>query len=258
MPGNENSAGMIKSSLTLFSLIDALKELNGAGVTELADSLDLSKSTVHKHLKSMEEHELVVQESSRSYRLSFRFLTYGGYLRDTHGLCELVAPKVKEITTETTDTCSFSIEEHGLGIYTHLEWGKHHIPRTQPLGERFYLHRNASGKAILSMLSDERIEEILVDRGLPGKTDNTITTRERLFEEIEKTRERGYAVNAEERFEGIRSIGAGIKHPDTGQVGSISMAAPATRLQDKELEEQYANLLRSTVNEINLQVKFGT
>lgn len=256
MVPNDPSSGMIKSDDTLFAIIDSLNELNEAGVTELANRLGLSKSTVHKHLKSMEEHDLVVKDSKGVYRLGFRFLTFGGGVRDSNELCELVAPKVKEITAETTETCAFAIEEHGYGVYTHLEWGEHHIPRTQPLGERFYLHMNSSGKAILAMLSEERIETIIEERGLPRQTSNTITDKDQLFKEIQRTRERGYAVNAEERFEGIRSIAAGIEHPRTGQIGSISMATPATRLQNQELQEKYANLLRSTINEIDLKFRF--
>lgn len=256
MSPDEVSPRRIKSNDTLFRIVDALSELGEAGVTDLANQLDLSKSTVHKHLKSLENHHLAIKNTNGTYRLGLRFLTYAGTIRDDNELCQVVAPKVKELTTETTETCSFSIEERGFGVYTYLEWGEHHIPRTQPLGERFYLHMNSSGKAILSMLSDERIETIIEKRGLPSQTPNTITDEDRLFEEIRQTREQGYAVNAEERFEGIRSIAAGIEHPQTGQVGAISMAAPATRLRNEELEEKYATLLQNTVNEIDLQFQF--
>lgn len=257
MATNDSRPGTIKSTDTLFSIVDVLSDLEEAGVTELAEELELSKSTVHKHLKSLKNHDLVVRTQDETYRLGIRFLTYGGAIRDKNQLCQTVAPKVKEIPAETSETCGFAIEEHGFGVYTYLEWGDHHIPRTQPVGERFYLHVNSSGKAILAMLPDKRIESIIERRGLPSKTPNTITDEKHLFEEIEQVREQGYAVNAEERIEGIRSIAAGIKHPQTGQVGAISMAAPATRLQDKELETKYADLLRSTVNEIDLRLKFG-
>jgi DNA-binding IclR family transcriptional regulator len=257
MSVDKASPKTIKSNDTLFRIVDSLCELNEAGVTELADRLDLSKSTVYKHLKSLEKHEFVVQNASGTYRLGFRFLTYGGAIRDRQELCQVVAPKVKQLTTQTTETCSFSIEEHGLGVYAYLEWGEHHIPRTQPVGQRFHLHMNASGKAILAMLSDERIRTIIDERGLPEQTPNTITDEDFLFEEIHKIREQGYAVNAEERFEGIRSIAAGIEHPQSGQFGAISMAAPATRLENEELEEKYATLLRSTVNEIDLKIQFN-
>lgn len=247
---------VIKSNDTLFRIVDTLNQLDEAGVTEIADRLNLSKSTVFKHLKSLEKHEFVLQNESGTYRLGFRFLTYGGAIRERHELCRVVAPNVKELTTQTTETCSFSIEERGQGVYAYLEWGEHHIPRTQPVGQRFHLHMNASGKAILAMLSDDRIKAIIDERGLPEQTPNTITDEDLLFEEIRQIRKQGYAVNAEERFEGIRSIAAGIEHPQLGQCGAISMAAPATRLQNEELEQKYANLLRSTVNQIELKIQF--
>lgn len=57
-------------------MIDALEELGGTGMTDLAEHLDLSKSAVYKHLYTLKERQYVVKDGN-DYRLSLQFLTLG-------------------------------------------------------------------------------------------------------------------------------------------------------------------------------------
>ena len=63
----------VKSVETAFRIVDALKTLNGAGVSELAAHLDIPKSTVHNYLSTLVQEEFVVKEGS-SYRVGIQFL----------------------------------------------------------------------------------------------------------------------------------------------------------------------------------------
>jgi len=85
------------------------------------------------------------------------------------------------------------------------------------------LHARAMGKAILANLPDSRREEVLKTIVLTGHTPNTITEREALLAELEATRARGYAVNNEEFFMGLVSIGAPLMNFQSGEViGAVS------------------------------------
>jgi DNA-binding IclR family transcriptional regulator len=248
--------GTVNSHESLFSILHTLKALNQAGVSEIADRTGVSKSTVHKHLKTLKKHDFVVKQDG-DYQLGARFLTYGGIVRDNNELVNLFSPKVKNVSKMTNETCTLAVEEFGKGIYMFMEWGDEHIPRTQPLGERFYLHTNASGKAILSKMQDQRIEEVLEKNGLPRMTPNTVTDKEALLEELDKVRAQGYATNQGERFEGISSVAVGFQHPETKQIGSISIGTQSVRLNDESCIQEYAEILLQAVNEIDLELKFG-
>ncbi|WP_076431446.1 IclR family transcriptional regulator domain-containing protein [Haladaptatus litoreus] len=65
------------------------------------------------------------------------------------------------------------------------------------------MHNTAPKKAILAEYSTTRIEEVLNQWRLPGETNQTITTRHELFTELERVRERGYAINDDEAVEGL-------------------------------------------------------
>ena len=85
------------------------------------------------------------------------------------------------------------------------------------------LHARAMGKAVLANLPDNRREEVLEKIVLTAHTPNTITQREVLQAELEATRAKGYAVNNEEFFMGLVSIGAPLMNFQSGAViGAVS------------------------------------
>jgi DNA-binding IclR family transcriptional regulator len=62
-------------------IIKALETLDGAGVTELATYLDMSKSSTYHYLATLREEEFVVKTDEK-YELSLRLLLSGEYVRN--------------------------------------------------------------------------------------------------------------------------------------------------------------------------------
>ncbi|WP_082146831.1 helix-turn-helix domain-containing protein [Halostagnicola sp. A56] len=79
--------GIVKSDQTLFTIIEALDHLGQAGVTDLANYTGKSKSSVHKHLKTLDKGHYVVKDRGQ-YRLSFKFLHFGGSVRSNCSICD--------------------------------------------------------------------------------------------------------------------------------------------------------------------------
>lgn len=238
---------------TAFDIVDTLKRKEGAGVSELADELGLAKSTVHRHLKTLESRGLLVQDGN-SYRLSTWFLDYGTYVRDRHPLYDLAKPKVDELADETDEKVWCVVEEHGMGVHIYGAQGRHSVKTHARIGKRTPLHQYAAGKAILAYLSDERIESILERYGLSGKTAQTITDRDELFEQLETVRERGYAFNREESVTGVHAVGAPIKDETGTAIGALSVAGPANRLRGDAMTDELPDLLLGATNEIEINL----
>jgi DNA-binding IclR family transcriptional regulator len=254
MSGENPTSGTVKSDRTLFAIVEELQRRDEAGVTELADSVGLSKSTVHKHLKTLEELQYVVREDG-AYRPGFKFLTVGGRLRDHNELCHLANVKAGDLVTETGQMVLVSTLEHGEGVFTYVDRSRYDIKNIL-LGERFSLHATASGKAMLAEYSDERIDALVDGGDLPGFTDTTVTEREALLEQIDEVRDRGFALNMEERQRGVRAVSAAVTHPETGTICALTVAGPAHRLPKDELEGEHANAVLGVVNELELQIRY--
>lgn len=253
MADRPREPGTVNSDRTLFAIVEELQRLGKAGVTELGEATGLSKSTVHKHLKTLEELEYVVGEDG-VYRPGFKFLSVGGQVRDENELCHLANVKAGDLVTETDQMVLVSTMEHGRGVFTYVDRSRYDIKNIL-LGEQFALHATASGKAMLAEYPDERIVEIL-DEGLPPRTETTVTDREELLERIETVRERGFALNIEERQRGVRAVSAAVTHSETGTTCGMTVAGPAHRMPREDLEGKYANAVLGIVNEIDLEIRY--
>lgn len=237
----------------------ALQEFDGAGVTELANHLDVSKGAAYNHLVTLKETGFVVQEEG-TYRLSYRFLNFGRYVQQQSPLYRAGREEINKLAEETGEHVHLMTEENGFGVYLHRAQGENAIAReyhAQKNEHPDYLHHSSTGKAVLAYLPHKRVEKILDEHGLPKYTDKTVTSRQTLFEELETIQERGYAVNDEEEIPGTRAIGVPIMDSDDEVLGAVSVSGPLTRMQGSRFDEELPEKIQRTANliEINLQTQ---
>lgn len=250
------SGGTVKSAATLLSIMEGIQDLNGVRVTELADHLDVSKSTVHRHLSTLEANEYVVQEGD-TYHLGLRFLGLGEYVRERNPVYTMARSIVDQLAEETEERALFMAEEHGRAIYLYRGLGAHAVRTNSKIGTRRYLHTIAGGKAMLAHLPDERVDAIIDRWGLSPETATTITDREELTTELERVRERGVAFNREECIDGLQAVGAPVLGPDGTVVGALSVSGPMHRMKGEWLEEEIPDLLLGSANELELNLKYA-
>lgn len=245
----------VKATETTLEVIDLLQELDEAGVTELADRLDMAPSAVHKHLSTLQEHRYVVKEGSK-YQLGLRFLELGGYTRQRMEIYDTVRPQLKSLAEETGEKTNFMVEEHGRGIYIYRSMGNEAIQVNTYTGEVAYLHSTALGKAILANLPEERVEEIIDVHGLPSDTDQTITDRQDLLETLAEVRERNVAFDDEERINGLRCVAVPILDSDGQARGAISVSGPKSRMADERFRDEIPDKLLQKANLIELNLSY--
>lgn len=241
----------VKAVQTTCRILTALRDLNGAGVTELSDYLGLAKATIHSHLATLADNELVVKHGD-IYDVSLRFVDFGEYAKSRVDIYEITKAEVERLADETEEVAQFMIEEHGRGVYLHKKRGSNAIQTTSYAGNRKALHCTALGKAILSQLSNDRIDQIINERGLEKRTENTITTREELYHELDRIREQGVAFDNEEIVSGLRCVAAPVRHPTGDFPGAISISGPMSRFENERFNEELPEIVRGAANVIEL------
>lgn len=246
----------VKSVETVLRIVDRLMAVDGAELSELTDSLDISKSTIHNYLSTLEQEEYVVKEGTE-YNVGIRFLELGAYARARQKIYDIAKPEVAKLAEETGELANLLIEEHGRGSYLVREFGEDAVQVEAHVGTRTYLHSTALGKAILAHLPDERVDEIIDTHGLPEVTEQTVTEREALFDRLEQVRERGFALDDEERLPGLRCVAVPVLS-NTGRVlGAVSVSGPTTRMTEERFREEVPRKVLETVNVIELNVTYS-
>lgn len=254
MTGNSAAGGGIKSDETLFDLVELLRELDGAGVTELADRLGIAKSTVHGHLTTLRERGYVVKQSGQ-YALGLRFFEYGQYVRSRLEIVQSGTFAVDRLEAETGEMVWLLSYEDGKAVYVYGRGGDNDIDINTILGTRIHMHYNSGGKAILAHLPESEVLDIVDNHGLPSRTDHTITDPDRLLAELEAIREQGYALNRSEDLDGIHAVGVPLLVDGEVQ-GALSVAGPAHRMPKERCEGEVLDRLRAATNDIDLTLAY--
>ncbi len=252
----ESARNPVTSAETAFAVLGGLKELDGAGVTELAAHLGVPKSTADSHLSTLEREEYVVEEDG-VYRIGMRFLEYGGYARGRTELYEVAKPEVDRLAADTGNLVNLMIEEHGWGVHLYRGEGDCAVHSISHVGTRVHLHLTAMGKAILAHMSPERVETILETKGLPDVTSRTVTDRRALRAELEAIRERGHAIDDEEFVTGLRCVGVPIFDSSGSVVAAVSVAGPTHRFKREYLDTEMPTKLKETANVIELNLTYS-
>lgn len=244
----------IKSDVTLFSIIEHIRDQNGAGVTDIADHVGVSKSSVHGHLTTMREYGFVVKRGE-TYHLGLEFFDYGQYVRNQVGVFRASQDAVDSLEADTGEMAWLITHQDGKAMYIYGRGGENDIDVNAILGSWAYMHSNSGGKAILAHLSETEVDSIVDRHGLPAQTENTITDRETLDEELATIREQGYAMNLSEDLEGVHAIGIPLLFE--GEIrGALSVAGPAHRLSRERCEGEILEQLEAAANEIELNLAY--
>ncbi|SEH18071.1 transcriptional regulator, IclR family [Natronorubrum sediminis] len=241
-------------------LLQTLVDVEGATASELADEVDMPLSSVYDYLTTFEELGYVVDSGNGHYVVSFGFLELGNRVRNQYDVYTVAESELKTLSRETGEYVVLMVEEDGLGVVIGLQKGDEssniHIRRTHP-GTKTRLSTTASGKSILAQLSDERVRELVDRYGLAPKTENTITDTDELFEELERIRDDCYAIDDEERFEGMRGVGAPVATGNESVTAGIAIYGPANRLTETVLHEEYSKRVLETANVIQVNLSYS-
>ena len=251
---NDETMG-IKSDETLLAIIEELKRLSGANLATLDSNLDVSKSTIHRHLATLKKHDYLNQRGD-TYYLGLRFLDIGGKVR-RNPYYKIVQPRTKELAEETGEIAQFIVEDHGMGVFVYREWAENTVWTNARVGKRVHLHCTAAGKAILSAMPAVRVEEIVAEYGLPAYTDHTITECDELKAELEAVRQRGYAYEMGDYTDGLWAVGAPVDGPSDETLGALSVAGPTHKFKDEWFDETLPEVLLRIINEAELDITYS-
>lgn len=245
------SLGTIDRSL---EVIKAIRDLGGAGVTELAEHLEYPISTVHSHVSALKNHALVVKRSEKYY-LGVRFVSFGEYVRRSNPVYQEGRRIVDRLAEDTGDLAACGVEQNGIVTLLHIRSGNKSIDNHPEVGMGTLAHLTAIGKAILAF-REEPFERIVDSWGLPRATQNSITGHEELRAELEETRERGVATGDEELFVGIKDVAAPIVVDGT-VLGAIGLSGPSQRFSEERIRNDLTDRLLGAANTIEVQIAYN-
>lgn len=224
------------------------------GVTELAEQVDLPKSTVARLLAALESEGAVAQdEIGGEYRLGEGLLDIAGATQPGRNLVATARPYLLAVSEELGEAAGLAIR-----VERNVYYLDHCVPDTDVLvrdwtGESLPLHSVPSGMAMLASASSAELEEYLTDP-LEAVTGYTLTDPDAVRERIETVRSLGYAWGYEEGVDGLNSVAVPVLAADATAVAAIHVHGPAYRFPDPDRTHDLGLRLIETADGIAAQL----
>src|SRR5690625_5050298 len=183
------SVQAVDRALTIIELLK--NNTHGLGVTELANRLDVAKSTVHRLLTSLRNKGYVQQNAvTEKYELGLKLLELGNIVSESLNVQKVANLYLNQLAKETGETVHLVILDGNEVVYIDKIESSATIIMKSNVGKRAPAYCTGVGKAILSLLPTENVLKIINSSKLYQYTRNTITNKEDLIEELRLTRER--------------------------------------------------------------------
>lgn len=244
----ESGTPPVEATKTSARVLGAINR-HPVGVTELADQLDMHRSTVYKHLSTMEQIGYI-SKTDKGYRLGQRLIQLGEAATRQDCNYEQARKVIDQLAETTGEIAGLSIEYGYMAYDMYTARVRSAVSRDAVIADPHQLHCTATGKAILSRFSEDQFREYLRTTDLVAHTDQTITDPKLLSEEIDRVRDRGVAFDREEHSPNIRSVAIPFYNEGPEVTGAVYVLGSADNMSSKRFEEDIPGMLQGALEKI--------
>jgi len=263
MATNQNSKpnNLVQTIERASSILDTLgQSAHGISIRELSDKIKLPKGTTHRLLSSLSYFGYVRQDpKTRNYLLGLKLVELGQLLLSQLDLRKEAEPFLRDLAERTKETVHLVFLDRNEIVYidkVETDQNPSGLKMASRVGLRNPAHSSAVGKVLLAHFSEEELKNFIKEKGLPRRTENTITDPAQLKEHLRNVRSQGYAVDDEENEKGIRCVAAPIYNEVGKTVAAISISGPAFRITKKVIQESLKKEVMETAAKISQGLGF--
>ena len=234
-------ANAVRSVDRAAALLISLGEWDGeVGVTELARSLGLHKSTASRLLATLHKRGLVAQDpDSGKYRLGLAVVRLGSQAEKALDLRALALPSLQTLSRHVKETATLGTLD-GDRVIT-IAWADGSGMSRDRTGRDLPLHATAPGKVLLSSRPEREVIR-LSKIGLTPYTPHTIVRVALLLEELARVRKRGFATAFGENEPTVNAVAVPVYDHRSTVVAALEVRASGNRIQPSRLPELLANI----------------
>lgn len=238
------------------SVLDCLLETGKPmKLDEVSLRTGLPKSTSFRVVRNLLDQGLIVS-TPQGFWLGTKFLRFAAAVNDRLDVRDVARRPMAELLEVFGETVHLGVLEPDLRLVVYLE--KLASARAvgimmSRVGGTSPSHCTGLGKAMLAGMGREAWSKVL-DQGLKGYTEYTITDSEEFFDELERIRKRGYSIDNREHEIEVRCVAASIRSGSGGVVAAISVAGPTTRMPEQLEGSELARAVTRAAQEISAQL----
>jgi len=218
----------VQSVERALDVLEALAEHGGeASLSDIAARTGLPYGTIHRLLRTLLTRGYVRQESDRRYALGGGLVRLGGVAESMVGVW--AQPYLTQMVQLSGETANLAVLEGDFVVYVAQVPSPRRLRMFAEVGRRVLPHSTAVGKALLAGRADGEALTLLERTGMPRRTPNTITEGRAMLAELDRVRDRGYAMDLGEEELGVHCLAVPVRDGER-VVAALSVSGPADRI----------------------------
>lgn len=205
-------------------------ERSSLTLQEIADRIELAKSTTFRLVQSLEKAGYLVRLEDQKYCLSFRFTRLAGLVKSTLGIREIARPIILELADATKETVSIhTVSGRNRVCIEAMATAASPLRNVVQPGEQVPLLAGSASKVLMAHMARSQLTPIVASIARQAKR-----TQADLLDELTRIRRQGYAVSHGERLLGLSAISAPIRDTQDEVRYCLSIGGPTVRIQGNE------------------------
>lgn len=237
---------LINNALEILRILSDEKE--GMSVTDIADRINIPKSSAHRLLKSLKENNFIIQlDDSKKYSISYKLLSLTNNITESQGLTNSAKIPMRNLADTMNKTIALNVMEGDSIVCIHFEESKDTPMFMIRRGFEMPLHATSAGKVFLAFMNKEKAEDVFSRNKSNKMTERTITDINTLLDELRDVRKNGFAKSDEELQIGVEGVACPIFDYYGKVIASVSFTTLKT---DKFVTDENVNMLIKCANTI--------
>lgn len=250
----EPSANFIQSLERGLAVINSFSQDHPSQtLSEAASRTGLTRATARRVLLTLAELGYVDQQG-RDFSLTPKVLDLGYSFLSSFRVVEMAEPYMEALVDEVKESSSMSVLDSHEIVYVARVPTSRIMTIALALGSRLPAYPTSMGRALLSGLSNDDLDEFIATTAFEPLTEHTITDPKHFRAVIDAVRETGYALVDQELEEGVRSIATPITNGRGEVVAALNLSCHASRVDVGRMRDEYRPKLLATAAEISDRV----
>ncbi len=234
----DTSAQTVQALDRGLGVLQALVRDQGATLSDLALTMGIPPSTLHRILATLERHDFVEMDpATQEWRIGIGAFRVGSVFLTRTNVVEAARAPMRALMAATGETANLGLTDGDEVVFVAQVESHAPIRAFFRPGTRGPMYCSGIGKALMAAMPRETVQRMVQRSGLAPFTATTLTTPERLFADLDATRKRGWSFDDQERHEGMSCIAAPIHDSFGNVVAGVSVSGPSARFAPDRLAD---------------------
>lgn len=227
-------------------------------VREIASEAGLPSSSVHRFLLAMERQGILGKdERSGLYQLGPAILEIGFAALRQLDVRRIFLPYLERLRAASGETVGLCIRVGDTRAYIEQLESPHELKAVVALGQHYPLFSGAPGHALLSLMSDDELDEFFERVEVVPPNSASPQDEAAVRRAIDAVRKNGYGIGLGQTMPGVRAVAVPVHTDIDGQPpATLTVTGPSERFTEERIESLVPVLL-DAAGEISRSMSIG-